>query len=178
MLKQKAFTLIELLVVIAIIGLLASIVLVALNSARSKARDAKRKADLQSVATALELYYNDYHSYLVVDPTNGVATGFEGQGNGWLSFGGTAYYPEAVTQGLLNGKYLGSIPVDPDGFTDSDYGVGRSSYMIYPCATGGYNTGFALFASLENPSSQDGAAFASNCAGNPGYHMNFAVSHQ
>lgn len=176
--KQKAFTLIELLVVIAIIGLLASIVLVALNNARGKARDAKRKADLQSVATALELYYNDYHTYLVTDPTNGVATGFEGLGNGWLSLGGTAYYPEAVTQGLVNAKYLGSVPIDPDGLVDSDNGVGHSSYMIYPCATGGYSAGFALFASLENPSSQDSTAFASNCAGNPGYDMNYATGHQ
>lgn len=61
--NQKGFTLIELLVVIAIIGLLASVVLLALNSARQKSRDAKRVADVRQVVSALELYYNDVNSY-------------------------------------------------------------------------------------------------------------------
>jgi len=57
--KTKGFTLIELLVVIAVIGLLSTIVMVSLNSARAKARDARRKEDLKSIRTALEMYYND-----------------------------------------------------------------------------------------------------------------------
>ena len=65
--KNKAgFTLIELLVVIAIIGLLASVVLLALNSARAKSRDAKRLADIRQLASAYELYFNDVNSYPTV----------------------------------------------------------------------------------------------------------------
>src|SRR3954468_14399687 len=61
--KQQGFTLIELLVVIAIIGLLASVVLLALNSARAKSRDAKRVADIRQMQSGLELFFNDCSSY-------------------------------------------------------------------------------------------------------------------
>ncbi|MGE5425829.1 MAG: type II secretion system protein [Bacillota bacterium] len=61
--KKKGFTLIELLVVIAIIGLLSTLSVLALNSARARARDAKRIADIKQVQTALEMYYNDANNY-------------------------------------------------------------------------------------------------------------------
>jgi type II secretion system protein G len=61
--KNRGFTLIELLVVVAIIGLLSSVVMASLNSARAKARDAKRIAELSQIRTALELFYNDKGYY-------------------------------------------------------------------------------------------------------------------
>lgn len=64
--KREGFTLIELLVVIAIIGLLASIVLASLGTARQRSRDARRLADVKSIRTALELYYGTCAGYPVV----------------------------------------------------------------------------------------------------------------
>jgi len=61
--NKKGFTLIELLVVIAIIGLLSTLAVVALNSARQKSRDSKRVADVKQVQTALELYFADLNGY-------------------------------------------------------------------------------------------------------------------
>lgn len=52
----RGFTLIELLVVIAIIGLLGTVVMGPLNTARNKAKDAKKIADLKSIQTALIVY--------------------------------------------------------------------------------------------------------------------------
>ncbi|MBI4134856.1 MAG: prepilin-type N-terminal cleavage/methylation domain-containing protein [Candidatus Sungbacteria bacterium] len=56
--RKSGFTLVELLVVIAIIGVLASVVLASLNSARKKSRDARRVADLKQLQLALELYFD------------------------------------------------------------------------------------------------------------------------
>ncbi len=61
--NKKGFTLIELLVVIAIIGILASIVLASLNSARKKSRDARRVADIKQIQIALELYFDATQAY-------------------------------------------------------------------------------------------------------------------
>lgn len=90
--SERGFTLIELLVVIAIIGILSSVVLASLNSARVKARDARRVADLKQIQVAQELFYdaNGYYANNVaglvggtggkslavepVDPTPGVGS--------------------------------------------------------------------------------------------------------
>lgn len=60
---KKGFTLIELLVVIAIIGILASVVLASLNSARSGGADAAIKSELNQIRTASEIYYADNGDY-------------------------------------------------------------------------------------------------------------------
>ncbi|MEK9161552.1 MAG: prepilin-type N-terminal cleavage/methylation domain-containing protein [Patescibacteria group bacterium] len=60
---KRGFTLIELLVVIAIIGILSSVVLASLNSARAKSRDAKRLSDIKSLQLALELYFDQNKEY-------------------------------------------------------------------------------------------------------------------
>jgi prepilin-type N-terminal cleavage/methylation domain-containing protein len=127
--KNKAgFTLIELLVVIAIIGLLASVVLLALNSARAKSRDAKRLADIRQMASAFELFFNDKSSY----PTNGNApTAF-------------AILSAAQVPGLVPG-YIGIIPTapaPPDGACGSaaysGNAAGANDYL-YAGTTSGVN---------------------------------------
>ena len=56
--KTKGFTIIELLVVVAIIALLASIVLINVNSIRAQAADSKTKAQLSALRAAAESYYD------------------------------------------------------------------------------------------------------------------------
>ena len=63
MTQKKGFTLIELLVVVAIIGLLSTLSIVALNTARAKSRDARRVSDVKQIQTALDLYLTEKGTY-------------------------------------------------------------------------------------------------------------------
>ncbi|MBI4713735.1 type II secretion system protein [Candidatus Uhrbacteria bacterium] len=60
---KPGFTLIEILVVVAIIALVGTFSAVAVNSARSKQRDATRLSNVRLVQSALEDYFNENNSY-------------------------------------------------------------------------------------------------------------------
>ncbi|MBI5140307.1 MAG: prepilin-type N-terminal cleavage/methylation domain-containing protein [Candidatus Vogelbacteria bacterium] len=126
-LTARGFTLIELLVVVAIIGILASVVLVSLGSARSKARDARRISDMQNLKTALELYFASYNRY----PTS-------------LEFGLSPSSPPAGSRYIVP-EFMPSMPTDP--LTNTAY-----SYTGLKIASGGTNTclSYHLGSTLEN----------------------------
>ncbi|MBU1102381.1 prepilin-type N-terminal cleavage/methylation domain-containing protein [Patescibacteria group bacterium] len=110
---QTGFTLIELLVVIAIIGLLATIVLVSLNSARIKARDARRQSDMHQIALAMEMYYDSVSPSSYKDLPNGYAT--------------------AIPSASSISTYMNPVPLDPGNRTYywSDGGSPTTSYCAW-----------------------------------------------
>ncbi len=88
---KRGFTLIELLVVIAIIGILASVVLASLNSARDKGADAAVKANLGNIRAQAAIVYDTDNSYDDVcgDPTiAGAVTAAKTAVSGTVTAGG------------------------------------------------------------------------------------------
>jgi type II secretion system protein G len=117
--NKKGFTLIELLVVIAIIGLLSTLAVVALGSARQKARDSKRLSDVKQVQTALELYYTDNNAY----PTAASSTAMGAGSYACLNTSGFA-----VTG--CTSPYMGQVPADPGSTTYTYSSADGTTYTI------------------------------------------------
>jgi prepilin-type N-terminal cleavage/methylation domain-containing protein len=117
-LNNFGFTLVELLVVIAIIGLLASVVLVALNNSRMKARDAVRKANLSQMDKGLRAYFLDNNDFPHCGP---YALGV------WTARSFEPVWASCLAPALK--PYMASLPVDPI----NAYQDGLFLYYYYIC---------------------------------------------
>jgi len=133
--KTSGFTLVELLVVIAIIGILAGIGLSTFTSSQAKSRDAKRKADLQQIGSALELYYNDYGQYPAPDANGNIMGCTDGLSQ--CSWGSMAFSNSKTI-------YMSKLPADP---------MSQYNYYYNAIQVSGLYTSYTLYAHLEN--SQD-----------------------
>ena len=112
---KKGFTLIELLVVIFIIGLLASVVVVNVNAARIKARDAKRKSDIASVQTAIETFADENGEYPVTT-TLGDFCQFEAGPTANPTWGKSYRCPNSWIPGVTP-QFISTLPRDPRSAT-------------------------------------------------------------
>jgi len=110
--KKSGFTLIELLVVIAIIGVLATIVLVSLNTARKKSRDVRRESDLRQMNLALEMFFDDYGCY----PDEGTNAALDST--------------DACNGNSFGTNYLNAIPTDPKDGSAYTYESDTTTYCI------------------------------------------------
>jgi len=140
---SKGFTLIELLVVIAIIGLLATMAVVSFGNAQSKARDAKRIADVKQIMKALELYYDENGSYIgsgncaSTIPNTGWCNSVQSMSGGhWLRNGATNL-----------GAFLGVDPVDPSQGASAVW-LASGTYFYYSASCS--NQWYMIVFGLEN----------------------------
>lgn len=137
----RGFTLIELLVVIAIIGVLSSVVLASLNSARSKARDAARLSQGQQIVKALEMYHLRFGEYPRDGRTGNAASDWDDLDNDGLDD-----QTQSTFHDLWDNGYI------PQVSADSYYGKGTAGYQY--CSTDhdlghGGSDAYFLFIPLE-----------------------------
>lgn len=123
--SAQGFTLIELLVVVAIIGLLSSVVLSSLDTARAKARDTQRLADLREIRTALETYRSENGAYpSTSNAWRGSCVGF----GSYPNTGVGAWIPD------LAPRFMSVLPSDPRPTADGNgcylYRSNGASYKV------------------------------------------------
>lgn len=119
--RNKAFTLIELLVVVSIIAILMGLSFFGLQGARESSRDSRRKADLESIRSGIEIYKSDCNEY----PTT-LSSSLVGDGS--------------TSSCAIANTYMEAVPVDPVPSTRSyRYTSNGTTYTI--CASLEQGTG-------------------------------------
>jgi len=125
------------LVVIAVIGLLATVVMVSLNTARTKARDTKRITDLKQIKTALEMYY-DTNGYYPPSPCGYDCDSY--------------YYSTNSSWNTLQtylASYISKLPVDPINNVGGPWNPGNFSYAYGDVGRYAYPSQYTLTTQLE-----------------------------
>lgn len=138
---SQGFTLIELLVVISIIGILLALSVFGLQGARQASRDARRKADLETIRSGLEIFKADCDKYYI---GSSIPSPLNGQYNG----AGSLYSPNC----LPANTYIATVPTDPIPAT-------------YSYAYSSDGTTYTLCASLENPPNPVATGCVGSCGG-------------
>lgn len=123
MIRKRAFTLIEMLIIVAIIGILAGIAMVTYLNQQVSSRDARRKADLNTIAIALDQYRSDlaneeHGSYpkITINKTEELKN--ENETNKYRYFSSINNDPLAPDR---NYYYSASIFVNPNTILGKDY---------------------------------------------------------
>lgn len=151
---QKGFTLIELLVVIAIIGVLAAVVLIALNPIEilKKGRDSTRLSDLNTLRSAINIYVASsnggalsmgtvgtvYASAASTQVLDGSGAAVAVTGSTSRAINGTGWLPINFA-GVSGGSPLPTLPVDPT----------NSGSFVYTYTVSA-NNGYKITADLES----------------------------
>lgn len=107
---KKAFTLLELLIAIVILGVLAALISGNFITSLKKGRDARRKADLEQIQRAVEMYYEDKRNYPAT-----------------ITFGGS------LTDSVSGKVYMQKVPNDPISTNTYVYQSNNTSYQLYSC---------------------------------------------
>lgn len=147
---SKGFTIVELLIVIVVIGILATIILNSVSNARTRARDAKRRNQIQLMAKASEAYYVDNETLRIAD------SGYNGSGLGWVTAKNNAGYDVSVTEKLTELGYVVEGSIKPCLFGS------YSNWLEDGCFLFGYYRYYCpnidkvgLFARYDHPTEQD-----------------------
>ena len=160
---KEGFTLIELLVVISIIGLLSSVVVASLKSARLKAKDAVRLSDINQIILALELYRDTYGQY--------PEEAHSGCYDGWET---TCDSAGNFIDVLRTSGFMSKVPLDPVN-QSSGYGVGYFySYYRYDASYAQsigcpFNSAFAVITINQFEASNLNAGKSAKCTGRNWY---------
>lgn len=120
--RQTGFTLIELLIVITMIGILSVFFINTASANLKRARDARRKSDLELIRSGIETYRADCNTY----PAS-------------ITFGGSLVGSGNPNTCLATNVYINNVPQDPQ------------VAQTYVYSTTGNGTTYQICAALEAP---------------------------